>query len=94
MLRDAQHLKTKIGQFGGSGDTADYLMNVVKNKKIPKAAMPLPPSTTETPKEMPKSTTTNGTKAAETVQSSDSTAKEESNGVEKADNSSNGTKDA
>ncbi|RDW88213.1 hypothetical protein BP6252_00245 [Coleophoma cylindrospora] len=94
MLRDAQHLKTKIGHLGGSGDTADYLINVVKNKTLPKAVAPPPPPAKEPPKETSQNAATNGTKETESAQTSDSTAEEKSNGVEKIDNPSNGTKDA
>lgn len=44
MLRDVEHFKTRLGNLDGAGDTADHLLNVVKNKPVPKASPP-PPAT-------------------------------------------------
>ncbi len=38
MLRDAEYFKTKIGGLEGSGDVGDYLVNLVKEKDIPKSS--------------------------------------------------------
>ncbi|PBP23424.1 hypothetical protein BUE80_DR005932 [Diplocarpon rosae] len=44
MLRDAEHFKMKIGGLDGASDAGDYLVNLVKAKNVPKAAVPTPPS--------------------------------------------------
>jgi vacuolar protein sorting-associated protein 54 len=45
MLRDAEYFKTRIGGLDGAGDTGDYIVNLVKEKNVPKpkAPAPLPP---------------------------------------------------
>ena len=39
MLRDAEYFKTRIGDIDGAGDVGDYLMNLVKEKSVPKAVV-------------------------------------------------------
>lgn len=45
MLRDAEHLKSKIGGLDGAGDTGDYVINLVKGKNVPKSKPPVARST-------------------------------------------------
>ncbi|KAG0646473.1 Vacuolar sorting-associated chloroplastic [Hyphodiscus hymeniophilus] len=47
MIRDVEYFKTRIGGLDGAGDAGDYLVNLVKEKSVPKAivAEPLPAST-------------------------------------------------
>ena len=40
MLTDAQYFKTKIGSLDGAGDVGDYIVNLVKEKLVPKDEMP------------------------------------------------------
>lgn len=40
MLRDVEYFKTKIGGLDGAGDTADFLIKLVKVKSVPKAKEP------------------------------------------------------
>jgi vacuolar protein sorting-associated protein 54 len=42
MLRDAEHFKTRIGDLDGAGDAGSYIVNLVKEKSVPKAAIPDP----------------------------------------------------
>ena len=46
MLRDAEHFKTKIGGLDGAGDAGNYIVNLVKEKSVPKPK-PLTPAPTE-----------------------------------------------
>jgi len=43
MLRDAEYFKTRIGSLDGAKDTADDILNIIKEKPIPKAKAPAPP---------------------------------------------------
>jgi len=36
MLRDAEYFKTRLGGLDGAGDTGDYIVNLVKDKPVPK----------------------------------------------------------
>ena len=36
MLRDAEHFKNKIGGLDGAGDAGNYIVNLVKEKSVPK----------------------------------------------------------
>ncbi|KIM99583.1 hypothetical protein OIDMADRAFT_104583 [Oidiodendron maius Zn] len=38
MLRDAEHLSSRIGSLDGAGDTGEFLINLIKEKTIPNAA--------------------------------------------------------
>lgn len=40
MLRDAEFFKTRIGGLEGAGDAGDYIVNLVKEKSVPKAVVP------------------------------------------------------
>ena len=40
MLRDAEYFKTRIGGLDGAGDAGDYIVNLVKEKSVPKATVP------------------------------------------------------
>jgi vacuolar protein sorting-associated protein 54 len=46
MLRDAEHFKSKIGGLDGAGDAGNYIVNLVKEKNVPKPR-PLTPAPTE-----------------------------------------------
>jgi vacuolar protein sorting-associated protein 54 len=48
MLRDAEFFKTRIGGLDGAGDAGDYIVNLVKAKSVPKAAVPEPPAPSST----------------------------------------------
>ena len=37
MLRDAEHLNSRIGSLDGAGDIGEFLINLVKEKTIPNA---------------------------------------------------------
>lgn len=37
MLRDAEHLSSRIGSLDGAGDTGEFLINLIKEKTIPNA---------------------------------------------------------
>ena len=45
MLRDAEYFKSRIGILDGASDTADFILNIVKGKPVPKTkvATPTPP---------------------------------------------------
>ncbi|TVY25195.1 Vacuolar protein sorting-associated protein 54-like [Lachnellula hyalina] len=47
MLRDAEHFKARIGGLDGAGDTGDFVVNLVKNKNVPKPKTPSPPPVKE-----------------------------------------------
>ncbi|TVY41786.1 Vacuolar protein sorting-associated protein [Lachnellula occidentalis] len=49
MLRDAEHFKTRIGGLDGAGDTGDFVVNLVKEKNVPKPKAPSPPPVKEEP---------------------------------------------
>jgi vacuolar protein sorting-associated protein 54 len=36
MLRDAEYFKARIGGLDGAGDAGDYLVNLVKEKAVPR----------------------------------------------------------
>lgn len=44
MLRDAEYFKSKVGGLDGAEDAGDYIVNLVKDKPVPKAVMPDPPT--------------------------------------------------
>jgi vacuolar protein sorting-associated protein 54 len=46
MLRDAEHFKNKIGGLDGAGDAGNYIVNLVKEKNVPKPR-PLTPAPIE-----------------------------------------------
>lgn len=50
MLRDVEYFKTKIGGLDGAGDTADFLIKLVKGKTVPKAKEPVPEVTPQSEK--------------------------------------------
>ncbi|KAG9234688.1 Vps54-like protein-domain-containing protein [Amylocarpus encephaloides] len=60
MLRDAEHFKTKIGGLDGAGDAGDYLVTLVKDKKVPKPKTPSPEATPKASTEKEIAATTNG----------------------------------
>ncbi|KAL3423030.1 hypothetical protein PVAG01_04777 [Phlyctema vagabunda] len=62
MLLDVELLRTKIGGLDGAEDTAEFLLNAVKKKPVPKAAVTVP---TPLLKEKPMQAPTNGTKPAD-----------------------------
>ncbi|KAH6666870.1 Vps54-like protein-domain-containing protein [Halenospora varia] len=62
MLRDAEHFKAKIGGLEGAGDAGDYLVNLVKNKSVPKPKAASPPPAAEN-----GTTETNGKKSSEST---------------------------
>jgi vacuolar protein sorting-associated protein 54 len=43
MLRDVEYFRTKVGGLDGAGDTGDYIVNLVKEKPVPKAKISTPP---------------------------------------------------
>ncbi|TVY91964.1 hypothetical protein LAWI1_G003456 [Lachnellula willkommii] len=53
MLRDAEHFKARIGGLDGAGDTGDFVVNLVKEKNVPKTVpktkVPSPPPVKEEP---------------------------------------------
>lgn len=49
MLRDAEHFKTRIGGLDGAGGTGDFVVNLVKEKNVPKPKAPSPPPVKEEP---------------------------------------------
>lgn len=52
MLRDAEYFKTRLGGLDGAGDTGDYIVNLVKEKPVPKSkAAPEPKPQAEAPVE-------------------------------------------
>ena len=61
MVRDAEYFKTRIGGLDGAGDTGDYIVNLVKEKNVPKPMAPAPPLPPEK-----LGATTNGKNSAET----------------------------
>lgn len=48
MLRDAEYFKTRIGSLDGASNAGDYIVNLVKEKHVPKAvaAAVVPDATT------------------------------------------------
>ena len=48
MLTDAEYFKTKIGGLDGAGDVGDYIVNLVKEKSVPKDKVPAPVGKDET----------------------------------------------
>jgi vacuolar protein sorting-associated protein 54 len=46
MLRDAEHFKTRIGGLDGAGDAGYYIVNLIKEKSVPKPK-PLTPAPIE-----------------------------------------------
>jgi vacuolar protein sorting-associated protein 54 len=79
MLRDAEHFKTRIGGLDGAGDTGDFIVNLVKEKNVPKPKAPSPappaeeaatngkeptPETSENGKEAEKASEKNGDEKA------------------------------
>jgi vacuolar protein sorting-associated protein 54 len=38
MLRDAEYFNTRLSALDGAGDTGEYIVNIVKEKSVPKAA--------------------------------------------------------
>jgi vacuolar protein sorting-associated protein 54 len=59
MLRDAEHFKNKIGGLDGAGDAGNYIVNLVKEKSVPKPR-PLTPAPIEKDE-----TATNGNTSSE-----------------------------
>jgi vacuolar protein sorting-associated protein 54 len=59
MLRDAEYFKARIGGLEGAEDTVEHILNIVKEKPIPKAKAPAAPAPAPAPAEDPPST--NGT---------------------------------
>jgi vacuolar protein sorting-associated protein 54 len=59
MLRDAEWFKTRIGGIDGAGDTGDYLINLVKEKNVPKSREEPKPEPTPAVKEL-EAAQTNG----------------------------------
>jgi len=49
MLRDAEYFKTRIGGLDGAAETADYFVNLVKSKPVPRPRSPTPPPSIEPP---------------------------------------------
>jgi vacuolar protein sorting-associated protein 54 len=43
MIRDVEYFKTKIGSLDGAGDAGDYIVKLVKDKKVPKQKPATPP---------------------------------------------------
>jgi vacuolar protein sorting-associated protein 54 len=43
MIRDVEYFKTKIGGLDGAGDAGDYIVKLVKDKKVTKPRMATPP---------------------------------------------------
>jgi vacuolar protein sorting-associated protein 54 len=66
MLRDAEYFKTRIGGLDGAGDAGDYIVNVVKEKSIPR-----PIALLQEP------ATTNGKTSSDSKRSSDQREKKE-----------------
>ncbi len=44
MIRDVEYFKTKIGGLDGAGDAGDYIVKLVKDKKVAKPKMATLPS--------------------------------------------------
>lgn len=64
MLRDAEYFKTRIGGLDGAGDTGDYIVNLVKEKNVPKPKAPAPP-----PPEKDEATTNGKIRSESTLES-------------------------
>lgn len=43
MLRDAEYFKAKIGGLDGAGNAGDYIVKLVKDKRVPKAKAAVSP---------------------------------------------------
>lgn len=43
MLRDAEFFRTKIGALDGAADTGDFIVNLVKEKNVPRPVTTTPP---------------------------------------------------
>ena len=72
MLRDAEYFKTRIGGLDGAGDAGDYIVNVVKEKSIPR-----PTALLQEP------ATTNGKTSSDSKRSSDQREKKEEKPAQK-----------
>lgn len=78
MLRDAEHFKAKIGGLDGAGDAGDYVVKLVKDKKVPKTKpVASPPAAVKT------DPVTNGKSSSEATPPNGI-------GAEKSDESTNG----
>jgi vacuolar protein sorting-associated protein 54 len=58
MLRDAEHLNSRIGSLDGAGDTGEFLIKLIKEKTIPNTAAPatVPATNGKTSSESKRST--------------------------------------
>lgn len=84
MLRDLEFFKTKLQHVNGFGDTADYLVGIVKSKQV-KSASP-PPSENKSGEEKLAEATKTGevvdvTEAKVSTEKTDSTESEPKNGA-------------
>ena len=69
MLRDVEYFKTRIGGLDGAAETADFFVNLVKAKPVPKPKAPTPP-----PVEPLERAETNG--ATEPIEETESTTED------------------
>ena len=74
MLRDAEYFKTRIGGLDGAGDAANYIVNIVKEKSIPK-----PEASLEAP------VATNGKTSSDSKRATDQKEKKEEKSEEKVE---------
>lgn len=74
MLRDAEHFKTRIGSLDGAGDAGDFIVNLVKEKNVPKAKAPSPPAEKEEAATNGEDTTPETTEDAEDKKNGDEKA--------------------